>query len=289
VNGEYSWPLHFSANISGVNWQNYTYAGYNYVAESSGKVKFNANRENKPFFYRAMGGAPGSGVYLDLDTTFTGVVFSDFVGKGNTTERNVFCTNSDAAGKGSCSFINCQFLDYFLTGDSNYPFSGGKRGSYGSKMHWQNCLISICFDDDGGLFSGGDRFRDNSKTGGWKFINNTIVVQGIGQATFNGRNAGGPSGVYTACARITGHAYNQSQDVYKGNIIYNPGGSAALITRQDYLPSFKNNLLLGLDMSDHQSLFESHNNLIDVEPAFIDSAADNFNLRPNSPAIGKGL
>ena len=288
LDGTYDWPNEFHQySVSASNWQDYSFAGYNYHAETPGGVRFNANRQQKWFHYHALGGASDAGTYLDLDTEFHGVIFSDVVGTGSLS-RNMVTSISDTAGKGSCSFRNCQFIDYFLTGASNYPFSGGKRGAKSSKMNWYGCVISICFDNPGGLFNGGDGFAANSDHGIWEFKNNTIVVQGIGQPTFNGRNAGGTSGVYQPASFLFGGSYDVSQNLVQGNVIYNPGGNAGLHSNSNYLPQYKNNLFLGINTGSHADTLDLNKNLLNIDPKFVDPANFKFNLRPNSPVIGKG-
>jgi len=288
LDGTYDWPNQFHYYLqTPTNWQNYSFAGYNYYAETPGGVIFNANRQEKHFHYYPYGGTPGAGTYLDLDTEFHGVIFSDVVGTGSTT-RNMVTSISDAPGKGSCSFHNCQFINYFLTGASSYPFSGGMRTRASSRMNWYGCIISICFDYGGGLFSGGDGFASNSYHGAWEFKNNTIVVQGIGQTTFNGRNAGGTSGVYQPASALFGVSYDVSQNLVQGNIIYNPGGNAPLHSNANYLPQYKNNLFLGVNVSAHSDTLDANSNLLNLDPKFVDPANFKFNLRPTSPVIGKG-
>ena len=195
---------------------------------------------------------------------------------------------SDTAGKGSCSFHNCQFLDYFLTGGVNYPFSGGMRGAKSSRMNWYECVISICFDYPGGLFNGGDGFATNADHGAWEFKSNTIAIQGIGQPAFNGRNAGGTSGVYQPATNLFGTNYDVSQNLVQSNIIYNPGGNAALHSNANYLPKYKYNLLLGVNVSAHSDILNANGNLLNIDPKFINPENKNFKLRPNSSIIGRG-
>ena len=155
-------------------------------------------------------------------------------------------------------------------------------------MNWYGCVISICFDNPGGLFNGGDGFAANSDHGIWEFKNNTIVVQGIGQPTFNGRNAGGTSGVYQPASFLFGGSYDVSQNLVQGNVIYNPGGNAGLHSNSNYLPQYKNNLFLGINTGSHADTLDLNKNLLNIDPKFVDPANFKFNLRPNSPVIGKG-
>lgn len=287
VNGTYAWPNNFHTRKTPANWDGLTYEGYNYKAETFGEVIFDANKQAKFLGYQPFGGTTGSGAYLDLDTTFTGIQFNNVAGGVELNSRNQIYTNSSSAGFGSCTFNNCQFLNWINTGGStSYPWTGGGRDQYGSAMHWKGCTIVIAFDGAGSLLGGGDGFASDSLHGPWSWENCTFYIP-VGLTTFNGRNAS--NGTYQSPTILFGYSYNQSQRIFKNNIVYIPGGNTSIgTTLVSNLPDMKNNCFLGVVPRAEYFDFVNDNNLLDVEPKFVDPANANFTLRPNSPITGKG-
>lgn len=290
LNGTYSWPLEFSttrsSDITTTNWESYAFAGYNYVAETSNEVIFDAQGANKTFVYKPYGGTPGSGVYLDLDTSFTGIQLNNPVGSGDNTTGTRISTQSSSAGLGSCTFNNCKFLGWINT--SIYSWTGGGRNKYGSTMHWKGCSISVAFDTPTSLFGGGDGYADDEFHGAWSWENCTFYIP-VGLTTFSGRNAA--NGTYVSPNKLFGNTGSQSLRLFKNNVLYIPDGSCPLgisSANAHYLPQIENNCFLGVDVSAHLDLFLEKNNLIDVDPEFVDPSNNNFSLRPTSSLIGKG-
>lgn len=292
LNGTYPWQSELSgANHSTgkSNWEEQTYAGYNYKAETAGEVIFDGAKQQEYLLYRPIGGTPGDGSYLDLDTSFNGIVFQDVTGSGYSSTRTLISTNAESAGQGSLLFNGCKFLRWTIT-STFYPLTGGGRTQFGSVFKFHNCIISVA-TEGGGLFSGGDHFGDNSYHGEWEYINNTIVVLAVGDTTFNGRNASADSGgIYIKPNRLFG-TYPVSGHTFKNNIVYVPGTDGSMVlghaTDPQKLPSFSNNLFFGVEMGDHSSLISS-NNIVDIDPLFVDLASSQFSLRPQSSIIGQG-
>ena len=290
LNGAYSWPSEFgitpSTSINSANWESYTFAGYNYVAETPNEVIFDAQGTHKLFVYKPLGGTPGSGVYMDLDTSFTGVQFNNVVGGGDQTTGNLIGTQSSSAGLGSCTFDSCKFLGWINT--SIYSWTGGGRNKYGSTMHWKGCSISVAFDTPASLLGGGDGYADDEFHGAWSWENCTFYIP-VGLTTFSGRNAA--NGTYVSPNKLFGNTDSQSLRLFKNNVLYIPDGSCPLgisSANAHYLPQIENNCFLGVDVSAHLDLFLEKNNLIDVDPKFVDPSNNNFSLRPTSSLIGKG-
>lgn len=304
VNGTYEWTQSFgrapSSNVSAGTWYAYTLAGYNYVAETSRQVIFDAKlNPTNVFIYKPYGGTfptnqgGAVGVFLDLDTTFTGVQFNNVIGSDNTT-RNQIGSVSDSAGLGSCTFKNCQFLGHINTGgNSSYPWTGGGRDVYSSSMHWEGCEFSIAFDYNGGLLGGGDGMADDQYHGAWSWENCTFYIP-VGLTTFNNRNA--INGTYKSPDRLFGVNFSQTQRKFKNNILHIPGGSCTFSTSAvSKLPSIENNCFNGVspglaaDPNKYLDQALQGNNLLDTDPLFIDPNNADFKLRPNSKLIGKGL
>lgn len=286
LNGTYSWPNEFIRKNPSI-WEDYTYEGYNYKAETSDEVIFDANKVQKYLGYMPFGGTPGAGQILDLDTSFTGIQFNNVVGNAEITSGNQIFTSSSGAGFGSCTFNSCKFLGWINTGYWSYPWTGGGRNQYGSTMHWKGCAISIAFDYEGGLLSGGDGFADDEYHGAWSWENCTFYIP-VGLTTFNGRNAA--NGTYASPYRIFGNNYTQSQRIFKNNIVYIPGGNTSTGTLAvENLPSMKNNCLVGVVPGPEHFDFINDNNLLDVDPKFINPENNNFKLRPNSLLVGRGV
>ncbi len=298
INGTYDWTTSFgrspSSNVSSNVWYAYTCAGYNYIAETIGEVIFDAKLDPSNIFaYKPYGGTvpgPSVGVFLDLDTTFTGVQFNNMIGADNAT-RNMITSVSGSAGLGSCTFKNCKFLGHINTATNNtYPWTGGGREQYSSTMHWENCEISIAFDYAGGLLSGGDGFADDQYHGAWSWKNCTFYIP-TGLTTFNGRNAA--NGTYVSPSLIFGTGYSQAQRIFKNNILHIPNGTASIgVNGSTKLPNIENNCFNGVSSVysplDHTEALNAKNNLLEVDPKFVDADNENFKLRPNSPLIGKG-
>ena len=298
LNGTYDWTESFgrnpSSNVSANTWYAYTLAGYNYIAETDNEVIFDAKlNANNLFVYKPYGGpvpGPSVGTFLDLHTTFTGIQFNNMIGIDSST-RNMISSVSGAAGMGSCTFKNCKFLGHISTFNSTHPWTGGGREVYSSTMHWENCEISIAFDYTGGLLSGGDGFADNAYHGGWSWKNCTFYIP-TGITTFNGRNAA--NGTYVAPNMIFGSNYNQTQRIFKNNIVHIPNGTTSIgVNGSNKLPNIENNCLNGISAvygsHDHSDTLIEKNNLLGVDPKFVDQDNFKFNLRPNSPLVGRGL
>ena len=131
VNGTYDWSQALgkgpSNNINATTWQEYAYAGYNYVAETMHKVIFDAKQgASNIFVYKPYGGTIGAGVFLDLDTTFTGVQFNNMAAIDAST-RNMITSVSGSAGLGSCTFKRCKFLGHISTMSASFPWTGGQK------------------------------------------------------------------------------------------------------------------------------------------------------------------
>lgn len=298
LNGTYDWTLSFgrnpSTNVSVSTWYAYTLAGYNYVAETMHEVIFDAKLDpSNVFIYKPYSGpvpGPSTGAFADLDTTFTGIQFNNMAAVDSTT-RNMISSVSGSAGQGSCTFKNCKFLGHINTGlNYDHPWTGGPRLEHASAMHWENCEISIAFDNAGGLLCGEDRMANDVYHGAWSWKNCTFYIA-TGMTTFNGRNAA--NGTYVSPSVIFGHNYDQSQRLFKNNIIQIQNGTATIgVSSSAYLPNIENNSLNGVDPvhsgTDHSEILNAKNNLFGVDPKFIDPANSNFQLRPNSTLIGKG-
>ena len=298
VNGTYDWTESFgrspSTNVSSNTWYAYTCAGYNYIAETPNEVIFDAKlNSSNIFIYKPYGGTfPTSGggavgTFLDLDTTFTGIQFNNMIGLDSVT-RNQIGSVSGSAGLGSCTFKNCKFLGHINTGGSAYPWTGGGRTKYSSTMHWENCEISIAFDNPGSLFGGGDSFADDQYHGAWSWKNCTFYIP-AGLTTFNGRNAA--NGTYASPSIIFGQNYPQIQRKFKNNIIHIPNGTTSIgVNSSNKLPKIENNCFNGVSSvyssTDHAQILNANNNLLDVDPKFVDADNGNFSLRPNSLLIG---
>lgn len=294
LNGTYDWTESFgrspSTNVAANTWQAYTCAGYNYVAETTHGVIFDAKHDaSNVFVYKPYGGTAGAGVFLDLDTTFTGVQFNNMLGTDNAT-RNTISSVSGSAGLGSCTFRSCKFLGHINRSAASFPWTGGGRSVYSSTMHWENCEISIAFDLGGCLLGGGDGFADDTFHGSWSWRNCTFYIP-TGLTTFSGRNAA--NGTYVSPIRIFGTNYKQSQRVFKNNIIQIENGTAEIgVNSADKLPDVSNNSFDGVSpvfsSIDHSTVLDEKNNLFAVNPLFIDPSNNNFALRPLSPLIGQG-
>lgn len=285
VNGTYSWPDNFNQRKIPANWATYTYEGYNYIAETDHGVIFDANKQQKYFGYMPFG--PGDN-YLDLDTTFSGIQFNNVIGSVETTSRNQIYTNSSSAGYGSCTFKSCKFLGWINTsGSASYPWTGGGRSQNGSTMHWEGCQISIAFDHNNRLLAGGDGFAADAFHGAWSWKNCTFYIAS-GITTFNGRNAA--NGTYVPISSIFGGNYDQSSRIFKNNIVYNGSGTATLGPNSaNKLPTIEGNCFLGTSIeTSYQPIINENQNLIDIDPLFVDASNDNFALRPLSPLIGQG-
>ena len=295
LNGTYDWTSSFgkstSTDVSENTWHDYTCAGYNYVAETMHEVIFDAKlNPDNVFIYKPYGGTAGSGVFLDLDTTFTGIQFNNMIGNDSVT-RNTIGSVADSAGQGSCTFNSCKFLGHINTAtNSSYPWTGGGKDIYASTMHWKNCEIQIAYYYAGGLLCGEENFANDSYHGAWSWENCTFYIP-TGLTTFNGTNAA--NGTYVSPALIFGTSNSQSQRVFRNNIIEIPNGTAEIgANNSGKLPDIKNNCFNGVDpvysFNDHSAILNSKDNLFGVDPVFVDSSNGNFALRPSSPLIGRG-
>ena len=300
VNGTYDWTQSFgrrpSTDVAVNTWSSYTCAGYNYVAETPHEVIFDAKMSpSNVFIYKPYSGpvpGPSTGTFSDLDTTFTGVQFNNMTACDNVT-GNMIGSVSGSAGQGSCTFKNCKFLGHIFTLNSTFGFSwtGGGRNKYSSTMHWENCDISIAFDYANGLLSGTSGYADDSYHGAWSWKNCTFYIP-TGLTTFNGRNAA--NGTYVSPSLIFGSQESQNQRIFQSNIVHIPNGSTSIGANSlNKLPNVANNCFNGVSSvyssTDHTETLNANNNLLGVDPKFVDSDNLNFSLRPNSPLIGKGL
>lgn len=289
LNGTYNWTDALgksSSNVNSTNWEDYTLAGYNYVAETSGQVIFDGqNHYNSVFVYKPFGGTPGAGVYMDLDTTFTGIQFNN-IASSSYDFRCQITSHSGAAGQGSCTFINCDFLNWIIPLNTSWAGGGRYVGEFSSSFHWKGCNISIAIDTgSAGLFSGEDNLQKNSQHGDWSIENCTFYIH-HGITTFNGRNA--PNGTYFPLARVFS-GYDQSGTLFKNNIVFNgtDGGAAKLgPSSLTSLPKVENNALVGFDDEPiFQDRLAEFNNILNIDPLFVNPDNNDFRLRSNSPLI----
>jgi len=289
LNGTYNWTDALgksSSNVNSTNWEDYTLAGYNYVAETSGQVIFDGqNHYNSVFVYKPFGGTPGAGVYMDLDTTFTGIQFNN-IASSSYDFRCQITSHSGAAGQGSCTFINCDFLNWIIPLNTSWAGGGRYVGEFSSSFHWKGCNISIAIDTgSAGLFSGEDNLQKNSQHGDWSIENCTFYIH-HGITTFNGRNA--PNGTYFPLARVFS-GYDQSGTLFKNNIVFNgtDGGAAKLgPSSLTSLPKVENNALVGFDDEPiFQDRLAEFNNILNIDPLFVAPDNNDFRLRSNSPLI----
>ena len=167
---------------------------------------------------------------------------------------------------------------------------GAETLKYASTMHWENCEISIVFDDGGGLFTGEDGHAEDLYHGAWSWKGCTFYIP-TGLTTFNGRNAA--NGTYVSPAQLFGTGYKQSQRVFKNNIVQIENGTASIGAKgPDKLPNVSSNCFNGVSpvhsTTDHSAALDAKNNLFEVNPLFVDPSNSNFALRPLSPLIGQG-
>jgi hypothetical protein len=287
INGTYSWPSELSpayANI-GNGGPSTGYEGYNYVAETPKAVIFDASGQAK---YIVCNPKLNS-AFADLDTTFNGVVFKDsWTGFYHNTTRTAISTWTDTKGQGSLTFDRCSFENWIVT-TVNASFIGNQTyGEYGIDLTFSSCNISIAFDGAGGLL-GHMGYGGNTYEGDHAFKNNTIVIKGVGSSSVGGRNA--VTG-YVAPGYIFSTADN-TQKIVEGNIFYiednssKTGYFAGSANNASKFPQLKNNLFYDVNFGASESV-ASLNNLLDIDPSFVDASANNFSLRPNSALIGKG-
>ena len=171
LNGTYSWPDEFHTQKTEVNFADFTYEGYSYHAETPNKVIFDASNQQKCLGHYTFGGAAGSGTHIDLHTSFNGVQFNRSLRAQawphNTT--SIYST-TDTLGKGSLTFNSCQFLGWIQ--GSNYNWTGGSRYASNSSIHWNNCVVSIAWENDSGSLLGGqDGLASDNLSANWSWTN----------------------------------------------------------------------------------------------------------------------
>lgn len=286
VNGTYSWPSEFHGfQRTATNWQDYTFEGYEYHAETKNKVIFDAAMQPKAFAYVPLGGTVGAGVYLDLHTSFNGIQFNRSKQPSGWPKSSTgIFSITDVAGKGSCTFNSCKFLGWIC----NLTWTGAGRYNPSSSMHWKNCEISIAFTQNGlSLLGGESLMASDTNDPNWSWENCSFYTP-VGETTFYGVNA--PNGTFFAAQTLFSQQ-PQTSRVFKNNILHFPGGSTKIgLTDSSRLPQTYNNVFNGFDIeSQLENTFNTNNNYINLDPKFVDPANSNFSLRPNSVLVGKGL
>ena len=287
LNGTYSWPDEFHIQKNTANWQDYTYEGYEYHAETKNEVIFDGLMAAKTIGYYGYGGTSGAGVYLDLHTSFNGIQFNrSNNGLAWPTASTSIYSSTDVPGKGSCTFNSCKFLGWIM--DGSYSWTGAARNRLSSSMHWKNCEIVIAFQTSSGrLLSGQGGLANDIDDPNWSW-ENCVFYTPVGATTFYGINA--TSGTYFSPQYIFGHNNVQTSRIFKNNILHFPGGNSTIgpnsVTK---LPQINNNIFNGFNIESHlQDAIDNGNNFINVDPKFINPENNNFKLRPQSPLIGKG-
>ena len=288
LNGTYPWPDAFHTQKSAANFADFTYEGYSYHAETPNKVIFDASNQGKCLGHYTLGGVAGSGTNIDLNTSFNGVQFNrSFRAQAWPHNTTAIFSTTDTLGKGSLTFNSCKFLGWIQ--GSGYNWTGGSRSDPNSSIHWNSCTISIAWENDNGSLLGGqDGLANDNLSTNWSWTN-CVFYSPHGETTFYGNNA--PNGTYFGPNAIFGRSGMQSSRIFKGNILYVPGGDTTIAGTNNvgHWPQITNNALVGVDIdAAEQSLLNDNNNLIDVDPLFVDPSNNNFSLRPLSPLIGQG-
>ena len=288
LNGTYSWPDEFHIQKNTANWQDYTYEGYEYHAETKNEVIFDGLMTAKTIGYYGYGGTSGAGVYLDLHTSFNGIQFNrSNNGLAWPTASTSIYSSTDIPGKGSCTFNACKFLGWIMNGV--YSWTGAARSRFSSSMHWENCEIVIAFQASSGrLLSGEDGHANDVNDPNWSW-ENCVFYTPVGATTFYGVNASG--GTYFSPQYIFGNLYEQTSRIFKNNILHFPGGNSLIgpnnVTK---LPQINNNVFNGFNVESHlQDAIDNGNNFINIDPKFLNPENNNFNLRPNSLLVGRGI
>ena len=288
LNGTYSWPDELNVQKNTANWQDYTYEGYEYHAETKNEVIFDGLMAAENIGYYGYGGTSGAGVYLDLHTSFNGIQFNrSNNGLAWPTASTSIYSSTDIPGKGSCTFNSCKFLGWIV--DGGYSWTGAARNRLSSSMHWKNCEIVIAFQTASGrLLSGEDGHARDTEDPNWSW-ENCVFYTPVGATTFYGINA--VNGTYFSPQYIFGHLHEQTSRIFKNNILHFPGGNSTIgpnnVTK---LPQINNNVFNGFNIESHlEDAIDNGNNFINIDPKFLNPENNNFKLRPNSLLIGGGI
>lgn len=292
VDGTYSWPTEFYSSNPNLGSQQY-WEGYHYVAQTPGKVIFDAAATKKEIVCEPYYLGP-----IDVATSLTGVVFKNVVGAPSL-KRQLILGITDVPGKGSLLFKDCQFLNYVvISASSAYGLTGGNRYTVSPKLKWHNCVFEVAFDPNaaqntgGGLFAGEDGFGTDTKNPNWEWVNCSIFIPAVGKSSFNGRSASG--GTYGIPGAIFGSvAESQSTRIFKNSIVSIPNSTNDNVfgpANPANLPQITYNSFDGVAFGGSAATIANpdFHNITGQAPEFSAPSQGLFHLRPNSPLIGKG-